>query len=114
MDEEEEEIPSSDFSILHDTRLAASVKPPPPNADAEHEYVPPAIQLCPTMDLIAMVGSSYLTGLRVIQWERLFSTPLLTNEGSALRCIAFRPDGKEIAVGMESGSISIFGVETGE
>jgi hypothetical protein len=63
------------------------------------------------MDLITFAGSghSHVTTLRSIDWEKLFNSVCANSSGA----IAWRPDGKELAVGTNSGRITLLKTETG-
>jgi len=66
---------------------------------------------CPAMDLVAIAGAGQVSVQRSITWERLFSSATLQG---LVRCLAWRPDGKALALGLESGAATLFDVEDGE
>mmetsp|Transcript_12717 Transcript_12717/g.22666 ORF Transcript_12717/g.22666 Transcript_12717/m.22666 type:complete len:711 (+) Transcript_12717:77-2209(+) len=63
---------------------------------------------CPAMDLIAFASSNQLVVTRSIKWETLFRSSCNAS------AIAWRPDGKALAVGQGDGQIVLFDVENGE
>lgn len=73
----------------------------------------PAASLCPTMDLIAFASpnSSTVAVYRSIDWERLHSVAL-GEGGDCSGALAWRADGKVLAVGMDQGQVCLVGMES--
>lgn len=65
----------------------------------------------PKMDLLALVTKEGEVWLNRLSWKRVWS--ISATEGRAM-CIAWRPDGKLIAVGFENGNIKLFDIENAE
>lgn len=67
----------------------------------------PLAALSPTMDLIAL-GHTSVAVNRSIEWERVFA-----HNGNAtnVTAMAFRPDGKVLAVAFENGEVFLLGIE---
>jgi len=62
----------------------------------------PAVALCPSMDLVCFAGSGHVFVYRSIDWEKLFGLP--TSLGN--KVVAWRPDGMQLAVGNDDGSVA--------
>ena len=72
---------------------------------------------CPTMDLLALVTSHHALHVHRLSWERLFSLQLdhaTAPLSSDWRCagVAWRPDGKALAVAGSDGSLRLVGLES--
>ena len=67
-------------------------------------------QWCPTMDLLALLTADGQLQLYRLNWQRLWS---LTPE-YPITCLAWRPDGKQIAIGQQNGQLLLLSTENGE
>ncbi len=101
-----------------------------PMHSSQYQYNIVSVSCCPTMDIIALRSSSVVTLFRLMNWEKLFTVNCSSDDQMKQNAIksnanpyqmnisgssmAWRPDGREFAVGIEDGSIIIFGVEDGE
>ena len=65
----------------------------------------------PKMDLLALVTREGDVWLNRLSWKRVWSVPV--SEDRAV-CLAWRPDGKLLAVGYESGNVKLFDIENAE
>ena len=65
----------------------------------------------PSMDLLALVTVDGEVWLQRLSWKRVWS--ISTSEGRAVS-VAWRPDGKILAVGFTDGAIKLFDVENAE
>ncbi|KAJ1635663.1 hypothetical protein T492DRAFT_902466 [Pavlovales sp. CCMP2436] len=65
---------------------------------------------CPSMDLLALVAGERQLAVHRLSWQRLFTVSAFEH---ALTAIAWRPDGKMVAVGLADGSLCLFSVEDG-
>ena len=70
-----------------------------------------AMEWCPTMDLIALITSDSQILVHRVTWQRLF---VISVDEQPVRCLAWRPDGKQLAAGHADGSVTLYDVEDGE
>jgi len=73
------------------------------------------IALCPTMDLVAIVNEEgSLTVVRTMSWEKVLikSASDIAISTSRASAVTFSPSGKLIALGHESGEVSVVLIET--
>ncbi len=74
------------------------------------------VTLCPTMDLVAIVNEEgSLTLFRTFSWEKVCikSASEITTTTSRTHTMTFSPSGKLLALGHESGEVSIVQIESG-
>ena len=71
-----------------------------------------AMEWCPTMDLIALITSDSQILVHRVTWQRLFVISCVDEQ--PIRCLAWRPDGKQLAAGHADGSVTLYDVEDGE
>ncbi|CAH9112273.1 unnamed protein product [Cuscuta epithymum] len=64
----------------------------------------------PEKDLLAMVTEESKLLLHRFNWQRLWAI----SPGKIITSLCWRPDGKEIAIGLEDGTISLHDVENGK
>jgi hypothetical protein len=67
-------------------------------------------QWCPTMDLLALLTADGHLHLHRLNWQRLW----WISPESSITSLAWRPDGKQLAVGLQDGSLLILNTEDGE
>lgn len=64
----------------------------------------------PKMDLLAAVFKDHSVVLNRLSWQRVWSVPATE---SAIAALAWRPDGKVLAVGRGDGCVCLYSVEDG-
>lgn len=67
-------------------------------------------QWCPTMDLLAVLLADGQLHLHRLNWQRLWAFV----PDSPIQSFAWRPDGKELCIGHEDGTISLLSSENGQ
>lgn len=65
---------------------------------------------CPTMDLLAMLTADGQLQLHRLNWQRLWSVTF----DSPVASFCWRPDGRQLAVGLREGAILLINTEDGE
>eukprot|EP00038_Savillea_parva_P016622 m.17355 g.17355 ORF g.17355 m.17355 type:complete len:889 (+) comp3492_c0_seq1:87-2753(+) len=70
------------------------------------------VEWCPTMDLVAVSTTDNQLVLFRLSWQKVWSRP--GKELVAMSSLAWRPDGKVLAVGHTDGSMALLDVEDGE
>ncbi|PRW05834.1 anaphase-promoting complex subunit 4 [Chlorella sorokiniana] len=65
---------------------------------------------CPTMDLLALATADGQLHLHRLNWQRLW----WTSPDAPITALEWRPDGKQLAVGLEDGSVLLLNTEDGE
>ena len=71
-----------------------------------------AMEWCPTMDLIALITTDSQILVHRVTWQRLFTISCVDEQ--PIKCLAWRPDGKQLAAGHADGSVTLYDVEDGE
>eukprot|EP00041_Stephanoeca_diplocostata_P031131 m.963321 g.963321 ORF g.963321 m.963321 type:complete len:914 (+) comp23894_c0_seq11:238-2979(+) len=67
---------------------------------------------CPTMDLVAVTTADNQLMVYRLSWQRVWSF-IPTDDDAKISALAWRPDGKVLAVGAADGSVRLLDVEQG-
>ncbi|KND03700.1 uncharacterized protein SPPG_01166 [Spizellomyces punctatus DAOM BR117] len=70
------------------------------------------LRWCPNKDLLAVLYDTNEVDIFRVPWERVCSIPQLRS-GAQTETVAWRSDGKVIAIGWDTGSVHLFEVESG-
>lgn len=72
------------------------------------------IDLCTTMDLIALISNDSVIVYRTLSWEKVLSksTADLTISGSNPTKLSFNTSGKVLGIGCDNGELGVLGIES--
>ncbi|KAJ1444992.1 hypothetical protein M885DRAFT_551276 [Pelagophyceae sp. CCMP2097] len=83
-----------------------------PNSIVDRVTAVRLLALCPTMDLVAVVGASGgLAVHRTTSWQKLMAPTELSVQG-AIAALAWAPDGRSLATGHACGGVLVLDVES--
>jgi hypothetical protein len=74
------------------------------------------VDLCTTMDLIALISNDSVILYRTLSWEKVLSKKSsdLTNSGSNPTKLSFNTSGKVLGIGCDNGELGVLGIESME